>query len=386
MCYIVTESISVVQKMDFTTASFIVSLVGLVLALIVAIPTIRKLIFIRRPTLFLILDENVNLFNQISKSIDGLSITYQNTHISDGSYLIKAFICYFGQQDITKSKIVSPICFELPENSRIFDSKIIKTSDGLNVDTFVDGNKINFFIDLLKNKEYIYFEAFVEINPDIKGNLYKLNSRIHNVNNSKTLEYNNINHERVSRFRSLVFILIALIGLIFATDSLPLHATDREVIDFLKRSYSTSFYRANTKFSEDSIYSNFNEYSQYIRGKYEHPASINLNSKLELEHSILLDAIFKSDSLWKSGLRNEIDWYDISFYNIFKLNSDKIKLNRDYSVKYELLRYWHNLLYFLLGPPFFIYVLYSIVSYSINRNKFSNVLELFYQKVRKPKS
>ena len=67
----------------------------------------------RKPKIIFVIEEEINLYNEINKSVEGLEVLYKGEKVIENTYLLKAFFLYLGSEDINKSKISKPLYLEI---------------------------------------------------------------------------------------------------------------------------------------------------------------------------------------------------------------------------------------------------------------------------------
>lgn len=185
-------------------ASFI-ALIGAITGIITWLNSSRK-------RFVFVLDENINLYSEISKGISDLEISYKGQAIDEKFYLIKAFFIYQGTNDINKRDTIIPIFLETNSGGKFFDPKIIKVSPQLSVNIKNDTDKLFFEVDLMKGNEYIYFQSIFISNAN---NNFFLNPG-HRISNVPKIEnrsryFRNIENNLLwSNWTTFLFLIVIL--------------------------------------------------------------------------------------------------------------------------------------------------------------------------------
>ena len=140
----------------------------------------------RKPKIIFVIEEEINLYNEINKSVEGLEVLYKGEKVIENTYLLKAFFLYLGSEDINKSKISKPLYLEIPKSSEWFSYNIIQTSRDFDVTNDLVDNKLYFRFDLLKDRDYVYFQCFVH-NLENKTRTFTPSHRIEKIKDVETI-------------------------------------------------------------------------------------------------------------------------------------------------------------------------------------------------------
>jgi len=130
----------------------------------------------------------ISLFNNISKNFEEISIQYKNEPIKENVVYLKATFINDGDIDIDNNSIEKPITIELKEGLKWIKSKVTEVSSGLSCNSLINdsGTALEFNFKLFRRKEFIQFEALIEIGDpkykasDVYDNL-TINHRIANT-------------------------------------------------------------------------------------------------------------------------------------------------------------------------------------------------------------
>ena len=113
---------------------------------------------------------SISLFKAIVKNLDDIEIKFQGNKIDENLILFKGTFFNNGNIDIEKSIIHKPLEIELPANYHWVRHKIIDSSEGLEVNSQTNNNKLSFEWDLLKEGEYFTFDSLVEYKSKAENN------------------------------------------------------------------------------------------------------------------------------------------------------------------------------------------------------------------------
>jgi hypothetical protein len=166
-------------------------------------------------------EDCIPLFRSIVKNMDGIDISYNNQRITPSLTLLKGCFINTGNKDIDKSIIHEPISLTLPENNKWLKTTTVSTSPGVQaLHKIRDDSTLEFSWDLLKQNEFIKFDALIhaeEETADKVGSLVKFSQRITNLdkvertNWPKTHDLGPFPSVAVSRYGMLWTTLIFLI-------------------------------------------------------------------------------------------------------------------------------------------------------------------------------
>lgn len=278
--------------------------------------------------LIIVVDEIINLYADITKSIKGIEVRYNEEQIKENMYLIKAYIFCFGEKDIQKQDIIKPIDINLTNNSVWKDCKIVDKTAGLDVTSQYIDNSILFDFDLLKNGDFFCFQSLCELkqkNPSYE-NVFTINHRIANIGKVITLNYKG---DIVPTYAPILsWICSAAISYFLFLPALKFYNYDKD-------NFSANYYIDNKVFNADSINAlkirkakiKVDSINRLVRkSKIKLETAENrlkvFRKKLDLEsyneyHSIYKDYQKVSDLDLKYSLAKiDID----SKFNIFKIN------------------------------------------------------------------
>jgi hypothetical protein len=145
----------------------VLAVVGLVVTIILGYMGLKYTLKYRKKTEIIFLkNTSISLFKTIVKNLDDIEINYQGKKINENLILFKGTFFNNGNIDIEKSIIHKPLEVELPANYTWVMYKLIDTSDGLEIKSILNGNKLVFEWDLLKEGEFFTFDSLVEYKSD----------------------------------------------------------------------------------------------------------------------------------------------------------------------------------------------------------------------------
>jgi len=198
------------------------------------------------------------LFRDIVKSLDDIEVKFQGTKIDEDLILFKGGFFNSGNVDIDKTLVHKPLELELSENYEWKDFKIVKSSDGLQLDFLRDIRKITFDWDLFKEGEYFIFNSLVEFKrPRAKVrkpngprlsllSSLKINQRITDLK-----EVKKENSVPSPTLLSLSFLSFTLGCILMAIGTIgffsPTISQDNEVYSEIKIGKTSSFVKFNAK-------------------------------------------------------------------------------------------------------------------------------------------
>jgi hypothetical protein len=160
-------------------------------------------------------------------------------------FLLRGFIFCNGRKDITKPDIHKNVHVEILDDTATWrDCKIISSSVDLNAKPILNGNELLFDFDLLKNEDFIYFEALGES----KTTLYDIRHRIVNVPAVEQDKIHSFQFPKKKLYREVFFMLM----LIFICTQFSLISLQINKWDF-KKIYYNSKGETIPKDSIDSI-------------------------------------------------------------------------------------------------------------------------------------
>lgn len=136
--------------------------------------------FIRKSKFYFIEKRSVKLYQDIVKSIDGLSITFNEEQIRENLILFSGSIIYSGHNDIKADEIDREITIYSPDNSaRWLHFEVRNSADFFSPEYRIEENKVIISRSLWKKDDFIDFSGLI----DSPKNNIKISFRIYNVNN-----------------------------------------------------------------------------------------------------------------------------------------------------------------------------------------------------------
>lgn len=198
------------------------AIIGLVVTIILGYMGLKYTLKYRKKTEIIFLkNTSLSLFKTIVKNLDDIEINYQGKKINENLVLFKGTFFNNGNIDIEKSIIHKPLEIELPGNYTWVMHKLIGTSDGLEINSRLNENKLIFEWDLLKEGEFFTFDSLVEYKTekdeidraDIGQKLLK-----HIKINHRITDLKNVNKEnsipRPMSFGGIFFLSLILLSMI----------------------------------------------------------------------------------------------------------------------------------------------------------------------------
>jgi len=158
-------------------------IITIVITLILGIPSIITIFRISQTKIVYLEKQIINLKDDLLKNFDQLSIKYKGIEIQQNIYFVSGFLVCQGNKDISNEKNYVEIY--IPENSKWLDINIVSNSKGMKIQKQIVDNKAQINFDLFKNKEYIEYEAIIEIDSESKkrssNSILEFHHRIPNV-------------------------------------------------------------------------------------------------------------------------------------------------------------------------------------------------------------
>jgi hypothetical protein len=312
--------------------SLIIAVIALIWGFIMGIPTIKSWVGSITPRIYFVVDEDINLREEIKKGIEGLDITFNGVKVNENSYLLKAFIFYIGKDDIVRDNVKKNLNLQLPEGSIIHDHKILFTKNDLEIKSVTTSEIIDFDFDLIKDKEYFYFELFATLGKSNIPIPYKLNYRIINIKPSLITSYSALMDKSIFNF-TYWFPFMIVLFVFLETFILRIQVN--------AHNFDTIFYSNGNIVNIDSIMSFTTRKSAVItpgniteesaQTKVDSLGRVLYETTNQIDDILLsTDAYTRSDSLIKNGLFRKYSDY----YLLVNGELGPIKLNEKYSVKY----------------------------------------------------
>jgi len=192
-------------------------IIGIILALVFGIPSLITLWKVYSKNITLCEIDLLNLYNSVTKNIDGLNTFYNKKEISEHLFLFKGLLYCSGKNDITMQDISSNLKLELPKDSFWHEFKIVKCSDDFSPISSVKNKSVEFSFDLFKHGEYFYFEGLFE-SPEESNEKNKIQPkhRIANLGRVERLKSINLNSSKKNIIASLIGAAL-LLGMLYLT-------------------------------------------------------------------------------------------------------------------------------------------------------------------------
>lgn len=152
-------------------------IITIILAIVFGIPAFLALKSATSTKIYFIEESIINLYDKVVKNISGLKITYNGNSIKENMFVLRGFFYCSGRKDIKRSDITKNINLLMDEGTTWHDCKIISHTKDLDPKIELNQNEVLFEYELLKNKDFIYFEALGEG----QKNKYEIEHRIANI-------------------------------------------------------------------------------------------------------------------------------------------------------------------------------------------------------------
>jgi|GEM_PF-5754544 len=297
-------------------------------------------------------EQNISLFSNLVNRIPDLSINYQGKSITANMFILKGIFICSGNKDIMKTDIQKGIIMRLSgSNSKWHGINILKTASNLEIRTKILPLEIIIDFELLRNEDYIMFEAWGECPTQI----IKLEHRIANVpdilKENVGVEKKNANNLLGWICNVTLMLALTIFSLYMTFKLSPLKHTfydsvgqvvaDSMVVDTMESFKKTGWH---TKY-QDSL-----EYQKDLKA-----FGISNNATKRYEIEIKIDSEYTRFSLWIDG------------------ETKKYKLDKNYQIGFRVnLQYvsFIPFLIFLSITLFFAYVLSSVVK---DNNRFRKI-------------
>ncbi|GEM_PF-5534942 len=134
--------------------------------------------YVRKSKFSFIERRNIKLYQDIVKTIDGMSIQYKDADVKENLILFNGTIIYTGHNDIKSDEIDKELTLYSPDKNAIWLHFEIKNSSEFFVPNYrIEKNNVIIERSLWKNNDYINFVALI----DSKKNKINISHRIYNV-------------------------------------------------------------------------------------------------------------------------------------------------------------------------------------------------------------
>lgn len=301
-------------------------IVGTILTIIFGIPSIIQL-FKKPPSrLIIAVDEIINLYADITKNLEGIEVTYRGDLVNENVYLIKFFLFYYGDKDITKDQVSRKLYVELQKNSNWKTFLLIDKTDDLDIEFTLEEKKLLFDFDILKNKDFVYLHALCVINEKkIKpSNIFNVGHRIANVGKVEILNINDISaKESIKPIYTVIgtWVFAFLVTYFFLSD--PMRISDNNISDFKKEYYLKDKYynQDSTRAVAENIAKRKTDSLNMLVNVRINTATVALARKTEEENLIQsrLDALY---------IQQQFDQWLRSYEKLKIVGNEKRKLSR----------------------------------------------------------
>jgi len=274
-----------------------------------------------KPSLYYYQIEPGSIFSKNIKEITNLKILYNDNELHNDVILLKVLISNNGNTDIDKSMIMKPLCIEFKHPIELLNVTIEKNND---ISMKVDGNKINFFWDLLKKKDYFILKIVLKIcnndnnilSDDLLNKYTYISSGITNLNKVKKYRYGNIFSNSLgledvfaSGFQTLLIIPFCIFFIYFLNNSY--------IIKYKGSFFNSDPYIISPIDSDKLKLTSLDEYKKIIINIDEFNNTENIN-KIIISKEYLFNNIFSGIILL------------LIFYQIFSLIS---KIRKYFRIK-----------------------------------------------------
>lgn len=260
---------------------------------------------------------------------------------------------------------------QFSDNTIIHECRILGTVEALEVEAIPTEKAVEFKFDLLKNKEYFYFEIFFEPSDD-KTN-YSITSRINNIPPKiETLNYFDISWRNMANIFPVQMLM--MVGLLFILDIGRLPHNKSNNLQFLPVHFEKSIYYKNEPMNRDSIVN----YIDCINRSYQDNinkifAGFNPDKFTELQRLEVVKKLDNNVIAYHNSLAKNSDFFDNytkadsiltiklsslkNFYILF-IEAGPYNLDANYSVSFKYIYknlawiYTFGILAYLVGAYF----------------------------------
>lgn len=161
-------------------------------------------LYIRKPKFYYLERSNIKLYQDIVKSIEGISITYKGQAIQENLRFVSGTIILKSHTDIRKDEIDEEITIICPDTKALWRHfEIVKASNGFRPKYEVTGNTVLIHRSLLKRDDYVTFSGLL----DSKISNILIGHRIYNIIPGSI----NLKEENLSLYRSYLILFPFLI-------------------------------------------------------------------------------------------------------------------------------------------------------------------------------
>lgn len=319
------------------------SLISLIVTILVGIPSFIVLRKEALTRLYFIEEDQINFYERLAKDFKEINITYKGTPVNEEFFLLRGFIFCVGRKDITKEHIKKGINIQLDNKSIWHNAKLISTSHDLGVTEEIrNQNELMFELELMKNKDFVYFEAIGEA----KDNKYKLGHRIANIPPIKK--------EGLKSIKSKIELLVLLCMLFVLTASMQF----------------TTFDIKSTKLKDGDLV-----YSYYTQA--DEPRSRPRLQSFDSTYERHLDSVI--NKLYDSAI-TKYSRFDF----LFRKKTKAYNIDANAYIKFEVIKrqnIFGSLIFLLLS----VIVLSFIIAQSIGIWKRKNIYKIIYKEIENRK-
>lgn len=111
----------------------------------------------------LVRERTIALFDSIVKNFSDLSVLYRQQPVSEGLVLFRGAFVNTGSKDITADMVRERVSMRLPEGYTWRSAKVVSTSPAVQTKVDITNHQITFDLDLFRCREFVRFEAVVEV-------------------------------------------------------------------------------------------------------------------------------------------------------------------------------------------------------------------------------
>jgi len=146
------------------TTEQIVGILGLLMTVVFGALSVYLFFTRRYPgQITLVRESTIALFDSIVKNFSNLTVLYNTLPVSEGLVLLKGAFVNTGSKDISKDMVRENLCLRLPEKFTWRSAKVVSSSPSVHAEAKLSSQDITFDIDLFRCKEFVRFEAVVEV-------------------------------------------------------------------------------------------------------------------------------------------------------------------------------------------------------------------------------
>jgi hypothetical protein len=152
------------------TSEQLIGFLGLFATVVFGALSVYLFLTKRYPGQITLVDEStIALFDAIVKNVSDLAVLYRERPVSEGLVLFRGAFVNTGSKDIAADMVRERLSLRLPDNFTWRSAKVVSSSPAVQTRIELTANEISFDMDLFRCKEFIRFEAVVEVPVNSTG-------------------------------------------------------------------------------------------------------------------------------------------------------------------------------------------------------------------------